>query len=69
MDSMELKIILAVLFGLAAIAVTVVKPGPNHQAIRAMGAVGVFAPAIWVGLVALVWSVIELAMATKKVKK
>ncbi|MCL2331505.1 MAG: hypothetical protein FWC61_03100 [Proteobacteria bacterium] len=69
MEFMELKIVLAVLFGLAAIAVTIVKPGPNHQAIRAMGAGGVFAPAIWVALVALIWSVIELAMAAKKVKK
>ena len=66
MGFMELQIILAVLFGLAAIAVTILKPGPNNQAIRALGVVGIFAPAIWVALAAIVWAAIEFAMASPK---
>ena len=67
---MDIFIILSVLFGLAAIGITLMKTGPNTQAIRALGVVSIFASTFWVSLVALAWAIIEYAdlMPGKKKK-
>jgi hypothetical protein len=66
---MEILVILSVLFGLAAIAMTIIKPSPNAQAIRALGVVSIFASTFWVSLAAVAWAVIEFAMSAAPAKK
>lgn len=69
---MEIATILAVLIGLCAILATAVKSGKNAQAIRAAGLVGIFAPALWVSVAALIWAVIEffgISISSKKKSK
>ena len=68
---MNILIILSVLFGLAAVGITFLRPGPNTQAIRALGVVSIFASTFWVSFVAVAWAIIEFAMQPmpKKGKK
>lgn len=73
---MSILIILSVLLGLAAVAITLLKPGANSQAIRALGVASIFAFAgpFWISLVAVAWALIEYAIGngmitTSKPKK
>jgi hypothetical protein len=52
--------VLAVLMGLAAIALTIAKPGRNAQAIRAVAVVAVFTFGFRVGLAAAAWAAADM---------
>ncbi|MDR2770287.1 MAG: hypothetical protein LBB08_02450 [Rickettsiales bacterium] len=57
-----------VVFGIAALAVSVVKPGKNAQAIRAVAVVGTVAATFWLCAVALGWSVMDFLLPDAEIK-
>jgi hypothetical protein len=60
--------VLAVIFSLAAIAVSVLRKGANAQAVRAVAVVGVFTMGFWLGLAALVWAVVDFVLPSADIK-
>ena len=51
--------VLAVLFGAAAIILSLYRPGKNVQAIRAIAVTGMVFMGFWLGVVALTWAVVD----------
>jgi len=52
--------VLIVLLNIAALIITIVKPGKNAQTIRAIAVVGAFSFRFWLGLTAVVWALVDV---------
>jgi hypothetical protein len=61
-DSIWVINIWSVIFGLAAIAVSIIKAGRNQQAVRAVGFAGIFMPTPLLGLAAAAWAVADFLL-------
>lgn len=57
--------VLAILLGIAAVIISVLKPGKSAQAVRAVGVVAIFSAGFWVGLAAAVWAVLDYVLPNK----
>jgi hypothetical protein len=60
--------VLAVLMGLAAIAVSILKKGSNAQAIRAVAVVAIFTFGFMTGLAAVAWAVLDFVVPNTGIK-
>ena len=67
-DSIWIINIWSVIFGLAAIVISVIKAGKNSQAVRAAGFVGVFMPTLLIGFAAVVWAVADFLLPNTSIK-
>lgn len=52
---------------IAALIVTIVKPGKNVQTVRAIAVVGVFSFSLWLGLTSLAWALIDIFFPNMKI--
>ncbi|MDR0319583.1 MAG: hypothetical protein LBH81_02480 [Rickettsiales bacterium] len=56
---------IAVLLAAFAVAVSVLKPGKNAQAIRAVGVMGIFSGWFWLSVTAAIWAVLDFVLPNK----
>ena len=67
-DSIWIINIWSVIFGLAAVIVSVIKSGKNSQAVRAAGFVGIFMPTLLIGFAAVIWAVADFLLPNTSIK-
>jgi len=60
--------VLCFLLNIAALCVTIVKPGKNAQTIRAIAVVGAFTFRFWLGLTSIVWALIDVFFPNISIK-
>jgi len=54
--------LMAIISGVLAIAITVVRPGNNNQAVRAVAAIGILTMEFGLGLAAFAWALLDIIL-------
>jgi len=54
--------LMAIIIGVLAIAISIVRPGNNSQAIRAVAVIGILTMGFGLGVAALIWALLDMVL-------